>query len=232
MFKATTLAQKLHLKGLTLREEDKHTEALKYLKEALIEYHKEGDFRGLIDALKDRCLTYKHFFLLTKDEAYAVLAKKDAEAMLKTAKEFNLKDKLSTSYFRLGEIAMLSLDYQTAINNDQMALKFFSVCDYDKGDLRYDLGEAVFQNGEKAKGKALILRGIEEIKKGQKGIDPFLIHVWLSGAFMRLAELLWKEDQTESEKYLLEAEKIIKNDSKLVIRKRQLEELKKSRKAI
>jgi len=66
-----------------------------------------------------------------------------------------------------------------------------------------------------------LLAGLELIKKYKSSTDSFVYNVWHSGCLMRLAEL------TKNKKYLLEAQKIIDSDPRLIIRKRQIKELKK-----
>ncbi|HJX59264.1 hypothetical protein A2V61_01060 [Candidatus Woesebacteria bacterium RBG_19FT_COMBO_47_8] len=220
--------QELHSKGGQLREEDKHLEALQYLTLAVVAYQKEGNYRGLIDALKDRTLTWKHLFLTSNDKAYAILAQKDAEAMLSISQEYHLEDKLDTSYFRLGEVAMLFEDYPTAINFYQKALVVYQGPISEKGDFRYHLGEAQYRNGQKEEGKSTILAGLAEIQQGASELDPFLIHVWESGVHMRLAELLREDNPFEAKKHLKLAQEIAASDEKLVIRRRQIGELAKT----
>ena len=118
-------SKQLHGLGSDARENDKHLEALQYLDHAIVGYQKEGDYKGLIDALKDRTLTWKHYYLLTNDNVYAILARKDAESMLAIAEEKNLQDKLSTSHFRLGEVAMLFEDFDSAITDYKKALQYY-----------------------------------------------------------------------------------------------------------
>ena len=54
-------------------------------------------------------------------------------------------------------------------------------------------------------------------------IDSFLLSVWTSGAYLRLAKLLERDDIDESKFYLSKAKEIINSDNRLVIRKQQLE---------
>ncbi len=220
--------KKLHGLGSDAREKDRHLEALQYLDHAIVGYQKERDYRGLIDALKDRTLTWKHYFLLTNDSVYATLARKDAESMLEVAKDKKLNDKLSTSFFRLGEVAMLFEEYPEAIKNYRQSLKYYVGPLAEKGDFRYHLGEAMYRNNQKEEGKKAMLDGLAELKKGASEVPGFLNHVWQSGVYMRLADLLRKDEPKEAKKYLKEAGKIIESDKRLVIRKRQLKDLERS----
>lgn len=228
MIKTKLSGHKLQGKGARLRENDKHVEALHYLTLALVVYQKEKEYRGIVDTLKDRCLTWKHLFLLTKDKVYAVLAQKDAEAMLIISEQYKLKDKLHTSYFRLGEVAILFADYLSAINSYEKALRYYQGPLAEKGDYRYHLGEALYLNGQKEKGKRTILAGLREIRKGASEVNPFLIHVWESGCHLRLAGLLKDDEPNEARKHLGAAREIANSDPELVIRRRQIEELARS----
>jgi len=218
-------SKQLHGMGSDAREKDKHLEALQYLNYAIVGYQKESDYKGLIDALKDRTLTWKHYFLLTEDSVYAILAQKDAESMLAIAKDKKLKDKLSTSHFRLGEVAMLFEDYASAIDSYKKALQYYNGPLSEKGDFRYHLGEAIYRNGQKTEGKSTILQGLKEIQEGADELDPFLIHVWESGVHMRLADILREDEPEEAKKHLEMARTIVETDEKLVIRRRQIKEL-------
>ena len=220
--------RKLHRVGSDAREKDRHLEALQYLDHAIVGYQKDKEYRGLIDALKDRTLTWKHYFLLTHDSVYAILAQKDAESMLAIAKNKKLADKLSTSYFRLGEVAMLFENYSDAIKNYQRSLKYYVGPLAEKGDFRYHLGEAMYRNGQKKGGKKAMLDGLKELKKGASKVPDFLIHVWESGVYMRLADVLRDDEREEAKKYLKEAKKIVESDERLVIRKRQFKDLENS----
>jgi len=225
-------AREIHQKGALLREQDKHELALQYLTRAIVFYQKESDYKGLIDTLKDRVLTWKHYFLLTNDKVYAILALKDSEAMLAIANQYKLKDKFDTAYFRLGEIAMLFENFSLASKYFKNSIKYFNGCAAEKGDYRYHLGEAIYRNGRKETGKKIMLQGLDEITKNIKGIDPFLIHVWESGCHMRLAEMLFRDEPMVSLEHYRKAQKIALTDPKLVIRKRQIEELGKKLKFV
>jgi len=219
--------KELHAKGSNAREKDDHLSALQFLDHAIVGYQKIGNYRGMVNVLKDRTLTWKHYFLLTGDTSYAILAQKDAESMLEIVKDRGLKDKLSTSYFRLGEVAMLFENYPQAINNYKLSLEHYTGPLSEKGDFRYHLGEALYRRGQKKNGKKTMLAGLKEIQDGAVKVDDFLINVWESGCYGRLAELLKDDDPKEAVRYLEKAEKIAKSDKRLIIRRRQIKELRK-----
>lgn len=207
------------------REQDRLFLA-EFLGHIAISFYKiNREFLGLSDAYQSLVLVYKHKYFLFKNSKYLNLTSKYAQ------KSFNLSlnkmlNNLYTCYFRLGEIDMLKDNFSSAVYNFQNALKTYPKNDSEKGDYQYHLGEAQYRNGDKKSGLQNLLNGLKTIEKYQSKTDSFLIHVWQSGCFMRLAELLQKNDPTQSQKYLSQADKIISNDPRLVIRKRQLIELK------
>jgi tetratricopeptide (TPR) repeat protein len=217
--------EELHQLGSQFREKDNHLKALPYLDMAIVAYQKEKNYGGLVDALKDRTLTWKHLFWQSDDQVFAILAQKDAEAMLTITQAKNLKDKFHTSYFRLGEVAMLFANFPKAVEYYTKALEIYQGPVSEKGDYRYHLGEALYRTGQKSKGVETILQGIKEIEQGANEIDSFLINVWKSGAFMRLFELLRENEPEKAKRYFTQAKKIIASDERLVIRKRQLKQL-------
>ena len=215
----------LHRKAEQAREEDRHDDALELIEKAIENYKKEKNYEGLSKAIQSRMLIYKHLFLLSNNQKYVTLAMKDAELSLTIAKRHDLANVISSCYFRLGEVAMLTNDYKKAIENYQQALNFYNGTTAEKGDYRYHLGEAFYRSKEKEKGKEIILQGLREIRDNSPEIDPFLIHVWESGCYMRLADLLKDDEPEKAEEYLQRAQSIVELDKKLIIRRRQIREL-------
>lgn len=113
--------QYLVAKANELREEDKLLESLKIIEEALISLDKESNFQGFAETLQVRVLTYKHLFYLSKNNLFALLAQKDAQASLEISEQHKLNDFLYTCYFRLGEVFMLTDNYQQAAESYQKA---------------------------------------------------------------------------------------------------------------
>jgi len=221
-------ASRLHRLGGELREKDKLEESLVYETLALEKYISVKDSEAVCDTLQARFLTWKHLFLTNKDRICLTLAKKDAQASLVVAKNFNLKNLYSKCYFRLGEVYMLENNYKKAVGYYSKALKFYKGTLSEKGDIRYHLGEALYRANKKKKGNETMLEGLVEIEGGRKKVSSFLFNVWRSGCYGRLAELLWKDNPVDAKRYLKLAEEIIKSDPRLIIRKRQLKELKKN----
>ena len=217
-----------HQKAEEARENDQHLNALKFLEEAFVGYEKEKNYLGFTRALHSRVLTYKHLSLLSNDLSFAVLAQKDGESALEISKRNSLSELLSACYFKIGEIAILFEDYKKASENYQKAVENYVGSKAEKGDFTYHWGEAVWKSGDKKRGKELMLEGLSIIQANRSEADQFLIHVWESGAYMRLAECLLKKSPEEARRYFEKGRKIVEADEKLVIRKRQYQKLAKS----
>lgn len=212
----------LHQKAEKLREQDKLEEALKLYEEVIIGYQNEKNYSGLVEALGGRCLTYKHLFLLTEDFCFKNLAYYSALSSLEIAKNYNLKDKIYRSYFRLGEMEILFKNYKKAIEYYKKSLDLYPQEESEKGDFQYHLGEAQCLKGDTKNGLANLSSGLTKIRQYRDSTDSFLINVWESGCLMKL--FLFTKDKN----YLEDAQKIIDSDPRLIIRKRQISELWKT----
>ena len=221
-------AKQLHYQAEELREKDQLVEALKLYEEAIVNYQKEKDCNGLTECLGGRCLTYKHLFLLNDDYVFFNLAKHSAISSLEIAKNYNLEQKIYRCLFRLGEMEMLVNNYSEAINYYQKSLELYPQEEAEKGDFQYHLGEAQYKSGDKINGKRNLLDGLALIEKYENSTDSFVFHVWQSGAYKTLAKLLWHDSSDEAKKYLEIGSSIAQKDDRLIIRRRQFEELKRS----
>jgi hypothetical protein len=56
--------------------------------------------------------------------------------------------------------------------------------------------------------------------------DSYVFNVWLSGAYLRMANMLYSDNPEESKQYLEKAKEVIQKDSRLVLRQEQYELLK------
>ena len=139
------------------------------------------------------------------------------------AKEYHLDNRFHLIHFLNGTSAILLEDYTTAKDEFSKAVTLYPSDHPEKGDWTAHLGDAIYRLGEKEKGKKIILEGVQFINDRSDQIDSFLLSVWTSGAYLRLAKLLERDDIDESKFYLSKAKEIINSDNRLVIRKQQLE---------
>lgn len=211
----------LHKKAETLRENDKLLEALKLYEEVILNYQKNKNYFSLVEALGGRCLTYKHLFLLSNDFSFLNLAYHSALSSLEIAKNFKITAKYYRCYFRIGEMEMLKENFSKAEKYYQKALEIYPKDEAEKGDFQYHLGEAQFLKGDTKNGLENLSSGLTKIRQYRNSTDSFLINVWESGCLMKLFIF------TKDKNYLNEAQKIIDSDPRLIIRRRQIIEIKK-----
>lgn len=214
-----------HIQAEILREEEKYSEALDLYPKVIAEYQKINNYLGEIEAMGGMTLTYKHLYLRTKDETYLKSAMDLCLQSLKIANAHNINDIFHRLYFRLGEIQMIAGSFDKAIESYEKSLSLWDDENAEKGHVTYHLGDAEYAAGKMEKGIAHVREGISMIAKYEQETDSFLFHVWLSGGYMTLAKLLKITDPIEAKSFLAKAQAIIDGDPRLIIRRRQLEEL-------
>ncbi|MFI5342734.1 MAG: tetratricopeptide repeat protein [Chlamydiales bacterium] len=209
-----------------LREEGKTAEALDLYNRALISFQKEHDYKGILEVLCGRLISWQHLFNHEEDKVYAILARKEAEAMLSIAEEYQIHDKDYLIHFLFGKTWIFLKDFPSAQIEYSKAIELYPLENAEKGDWMAHLGEATYRSGLKEEGKAIILKGVQQIQAHAQDVDSFQINVWISGAYLRLAKILINDDIEEAKIYLQKGEKIVNSDPRLVIRKQQLAILK------
>lgn len=219
--------QDLNIEANKLREEGKTFESLETYNQAFAQLLKEQDYRGVLSVLSGRSIAWKHLFYREEDPIYAILSLNDVEAMAHISEEYQFGDMEYLIQFLFGQSYILLNDFESAEIAFTRALELYPTNSGEKGDWMVHLGESFYGNGHTYEGKEMIFEGIEWIQNHSRGTDPFRINVWLSGAYLKLAKFLHNENQDEAKVYLEKAEQIILNDPQLVIRKEQLEKLKR-----
>lgn len=219
--------QNLRQQADILREEGKTIEAMNLYNQALIEYQKEHNYSGILEVLNGKLIAWQHLYNRDEDKIYAILAQQEAKTMLVIAEEYHLNGKEYLIHFLLGKSCIFLHDYLCAESEFRKALNLYPFENAEKGDWMAHLGEAIYQNGHKAEGERIILEGVTQIQLHKDDVDSFRLHVWLSGAYLRLAKILIQDHQIEQAKiYLEKGETIITKDSRLIIRKQQLDKLR------
>lgn len=221
-------AESLQKQADVLREEGKTLDALNLYNQALVIYQKKHDYNGILGVLSGRLISWQHLFNHEEDKVYAILARKEAESMLAIAQEHGIHDRDYLIHFLFGKSCIFLKDFNCAEIEFKKAVELFPHNNAEKGDWLAHLGEAIYRNGRKEEGERVILEGVQQIKSHQNDTDSFRINVWISGAYLRLAKILINDNKIEQAKtYLHKGEEIVLNDDRLVIRKQQIEGLKR-----
>lgn len=211
-----------------LREEGKTLEALNFYNHAIFGFQKEHNYKSILDVLCGRLISWQHLFNKEEDEVYALLARNEAVTMLDIAQKYQIHDRDHLIHFLFGKSNIFLKDFAQAEIEFKKAIELYPNDNAEKGDWLAHLGEAIYRNGRKEEGVSVILQGVEQIKRHENEVDSFRINVWVSGAYLRLAKILINDGKLEEAKvYLQKGEDIVLKDSRLVIRKQQLENLNK-----
>lgn len=221
-------AESVQHRADVLREEGKTLDALNLYNHALVQYQQRHDYNGLLSVLCGRLISWQHLFNHEEDKVYAILARKEAESMLAIAQEHGIHDRDYLIHFFFGKSCIFLKDFNCAEMEFKKAVDLYPYNNSEKGDWMAHLGEALYRNDKKEEGERVILEGVQQIEAHRSDEDSFKIHVWISGAYLRLAKILLNDHHIEKAKfYLQKGEEIILKDERLVIRKQQLELLQK-----
>lgn len=221
-------AKEMHQQADIFREEGETLEALNLYTHALILFQKEQDYKGVLGVLCDRLISWQHLFSHEEDRIYAIFAKNEAEAMRIIAQEHNIQDRNYLIHFLFGKSYMPLKNFEQAECEFKQALDLYPYDNAEKGDWLAHLGEAMCRNGKPEEGEAFILEGIHQIHAHQNEEDSYRIHVWTSGAYLRLAKILIDDQKIEEAQICFaKAEEIILNDPRLIVRKQHLEAVQK-----
>ena len=216
----------LHHEAERLRETEKFEEAINLYDKVIEGYLEAKNYAGVADAMQGKVLTYKHLYARSKKEIYVKLATECAKSNREITKKYKIDNMYPSAYFRMGEVNRLGNNFREAILYFRKAYKL-GKNSKERGDYLYHLGEALYRDGKKNLGKRKILEGMKLIKKDKNRLDNFIYNVWLSGVYGRLAQIfLLEKNNKEAKKYIDMAKKIIESDKRLVIRKKQLLEIK------
>lgn len=221
------------LKGQQAREAGRTFEALDFLNHALDVFILEKNYARFAHALLDRGICWQHLYQFHgNDPCFAVLYKKDAEAVLEILQSQKIEQELDGAYFMNAKAASLFGDFTQAVEFFTQAIQHLpDENQVQKGDWQTNLGRAIYYTGKHEAGITQILSGIEQMQAHADGVDDYTFRVWLSGAYLRLAEIYLLNDKQKSNEYLQTAKGILGDDSKFIVRQKQIENFIKTGKS-
>ena len=213
MSKGTELLQDTN----TQRESEQHLESLISSDKAIVVFQEEGNLGGVAETYSARSITFIHLHAETKDPVYLILARSAASVAVDVARLSGNKSELAIPLLGLGRINTKLEDYAEASKYYQEALdNMSSQPPAVVADTKVHLAASQYKTGDTS--------AIERLKQALSDLektdhDTYEKNVWVSGGYMRLAELL------ESKEYLVKAKEIIDSDPRLTIRLKQWTEL-------
>lgn len=242
--------RKLHAQAAQAREKGEHLEALKLQDEAMLAYQKDGDVLGLAELLADRSIVFRHLFDDSGDKNLLIISKHEMEASVEMAESSGNKEALALPYFNLAKVQESLEELNEAVANYQKALDNLTanppqnhnratvIADFKVHlqTCKYKAGEKVaLEEAEKALSELEAVPTVSDEQFEQNGnkLDynqeiTYNKNVWLSGAHMKIAEILKEDNSDKAKEHLQKAKEIIDSDSRLTIRLKQWEKLAKS----
>jgi len=199
----------------------------------MIAYGEDGDKLGFAEVLGSRVLALRHLYDQTEDSDFLILAKHTAMAAVEIAEESKDQKALGMPYRDLAKSLDTLGEYDKAAEYYQKALDSFISNPPEEhkmdgrtamiADLKVHLYITEVKSG-KMESIAKAEAAAEELASGQE-ISKYNKDVWLSGAYMRLAEVLKDIDLEKAKMYLQKSKEIIDANEELKIRKSQWEKL-------
>lgn len=227
--------QEIHAQVEHTREAGDFWGSIKLAPEAIKAYIEEKNFGGLADVHGSISLAYRHLYRETKDQTFLVLAEGSATTGIEIAKINGLNNILARPTFNLakvqeelGQFGEASETYEDAVN----IFSKFPQKEHNRTGVLADMKIHLYTCQYKAGDKSALPKTLEAVaeleKSDEKTVSKYNYDVWLSGAHMRIAEMLKNEDKDLAKKHLEKAKEIIDANSDLKIRKDQLNELTKT----
>ena len=213
-------AHSIHVKEEQARESGNFLEALRLSDEATLLYQKEGDVVGLAEIQSARFEIFKHLFFETNDKSFLILGKMSAKAGVKIAENSGKTEALAIPLFCLAKALTLLKKHEKAQEKYQEALEVLPQSHQNRpsveADIKIHKAICSIEMGNSG-GENDALQAISDLEGSDE--QKYEKDVWISGAYLKLAEAL------SSREYLEKAKAIIDASPELVLRKKQLEKL-------
>lgn len=218
--------RKIHGLAEQAREEGDFLKALKLTDESMIAYQQAKDTLGFAEIQASRFLVLRHLYEQTADRHYLVLAKHAALAAVEIAENTDNKQALAIPYFNLAKAQETLGEFSDAVTSYQKALEHMlnnPPTEHHRpavvADMRVHLTTCEYKAGDKTAFERA-LTATAELEQAEE-ISDYNKNVWLSGAHMRIAEMLRADQPTRAKEHLQKAKDIIDADQRLELRGKQ-----------
>lgn len=222
--------RRLHQQALDAQEKGDFKKALILADKAMLTYQQDGDEIGSAEIHALKFLTLRHLFEKTKDKSFLILAEHEAMISVELAEISGQKEALAVPLFNLAKAYEAIGKYEIAIDTFQKALDNIINNPPEThnrpaviADFKTFLATAKLRLGK----KDALKESEDAISKLQKaeGASSYERAVWLSGAHMRIAECLRKDNPQKAKEHLQKAKEIIDSNPALKLRLGQWKKL-------
>lgn len=208
------------LKAQELREKGDFIESLKILTEGLLFFESRKDAEGIVGTLSAQSLTLRHIGEEDNNNSLLVLAKHTAMAAVEIATKNKLN--LSIPLYNMAKDQESLGETGDAINSIRKVLETHGDPSF-MAEMKTRLASLECKRGDEA-AMGRFDDALQDLKDNPNE-DDYTQKVWVSGAYLHMAESLAGGDNAKAKELLVEAGKIINADERLKLRKRQLEKV-------
>lgn len=221
----STRGREIHGREEQARESGDFLDALRLSDEAMLAYQEDGDDAGFAEIHAARFLILRHLFEKTNYKPYLILAKFSAMSSVEIAEHSGDKTALAIPYQNLAKIEEDLEEYKDAIDNYTKSLEHlekYPPATHNRpgvvADFKIHLHLCELRSGDKS-ALPKLEEAIEELKNsGEKEVSDYNFNVWLSGAYMKMAEILAKDNPEKAKVALQKSKEIIDSDERLKLR--------------
>lgn len=222
-------ARELHSQAEQQREKGNFTEALISTDQALVAYLAESDTAGFAEVIASRFLTLRHLYEATENRAYLILAKHEARAAVELSELSEDKSAKIMPLFNLAKAEESLGEHAVAVTTFRQAVKLMETHPPARhsrpavlADMKVHLGISELKNGDKA-ALGRVNAAIDDLKASEE--MQYNKDVWVSGAYLKLAEALAESEPEKARENLAAAKEIIDGNPELSIRAKQWQKL-------
>ncbi len=210
----------LLLKALYLRENGNFIDSLKTLTEALLFFESKNDEEGLVETLSAQSLTLRHIGERDDNNSLLILAKHTAASAVEIAE----KNKLNPSIplYNMAKNQESLGETNDAIGSIRKALEAYGEPSF-MAEMKTRLASLEYKKGDET-ALERFEQALTELENNPNS-DDYTQKVWLSGAYLHMAESMIGKNNERAKELLVEARKIIEADERLKIRHEQLEKV-------
>ena len=229
----STEGRRLHGFAEEARESGDFLKALEYTDQATLAYQKDGDVFGLAEVQSSRQSTFKHLYRKTGDSVFLTLEKHAAQSAVEIAEKSGQPEAVGIPYHNLGKYYFEVKEYKKAVEAFRKAVENLEAHTDNRhsrpsviADIKGHLAAAEYHAGDR---NALegALAALTDLQNSTDNWD-YNMNAWISGAHLRIAEMLRHDNPDLAHEHLKKAEEIITGDTRQVLRKEQLEKLKQT----